>query len=279
MKMKVLLPTDFSSNAKYAIDYAVQLFENEKVEFYLWHVVRASTYITDDIISVKPSASIYDSVISSTKNAIEGLKEDIIAQFNNPKHTFTIRLDYDNFLDAFNQVVALENIDLIVMGTKGSSNLEKTIFGSNTMHAIQQCLRPVLAVPNAYTFKPIKKIAFTTNYNTHYQANLFKISKKIVQIHHAETTILHVFSGTELTESQKQNKKNLDTILREIPHRFVDLDSDEVFTAIHNYIEENNMQLLCITNAKHRFFDRLFVKTHVKKELANIAIPVLVMAR
>lgn len=275
--MKVLLPTDFSTNAKYAIDYAAQLFKNERVDFYLWHVVRASSYITDDLITVKPSASVYESVISSSKKAIEGLKEDLIVQFENPKHTYNTLLDYDNFVDAINQVIEIEGIDLIVMGTKGSSNLEKMLFGSNTIKVIQRTCCPVLAVPQAEIFEPIHKIAFTSNYETEYSKSEFSILKKIANIQQAEIRILHVYNEDELSDIQKQNKKVLHELLAEIPHEFIDLDGSNTYDTIHNYLAGSMIHLLCITNKKHSFIERLFNITNVEIEVENITMPLLVI--
>ena len=275
--MKVLLPTDFSTNAKYAIDYAVQLFENERVEFYLWHVVRASSYITDDLITVKPTASVYESVISSSKKAIEGLKEDLIVQFENPKHTYHTLLDYDNFIDAINQVIDIEGIDLIVMGTKGSSNLEKMLFGSNTIRVIQRTCCPVLAVPQAEIFKPIHKIAFTSNYKTEYSKSDFSILKKIADIQKSEIEILHVYNEDTLSDFQKKNKAELNRILDKIPHHFTELDGTNQYDTIHNYLEGSRINLLCITNKKHNFIERLFNISNVEIEVENINMPLLVI--
>ena len=275
--MKVLLPTDFSLNAKYAIDYALKLFENEKVDFYLWHVIRASSYITDDLITVKPTSSIYDSVISGSKESIEGLKEDLINQFKNQKHTYHTLIDYDNFIDAMNQVIETEGIDLIVMGSKGSSNLEKMLFGSNTIQVIQRTCCPVLAVPYAEIFKPIHKIAFTSNYKTEYNEKAFEILRNIATIQHSEIEILHVYNDDSLTDIQRKNKKLIHDMLQNLPHQFVELDGKNLYDTIHNYLNGSLVNLLCITNKKHNFIQRLFNISNVEIEVSNITMPLLVI--
>lgn len=275
--MKVLLPTDFSLNAKYAIDYALKLFENEKVDFYLWHVIRASSYITDDLITVKPTSSIYDSVISGSKESIEGLKEDLINQFKNQKHTYHTLIDYDNFIDAMNQVIETEGIDLIVMGSKGSSNLEKMLFGSNTIQVIQRTCCPVLAVPYAEIFKPIHKIAFTSNYKTEYNEEAFEILRNIATIQHSEIEILHVYNDDSLTDIQRKNKKLIHDMLQNLPHQFVELDGKNLYDTIHNYLNGSLVNLLCITNKKHNFIERLFNISNVEIEVSNITMPLLVI--
>ena len=42
------------------------------------------------------------------------------------------------FIDSINQLSEKNQVDLIVMGTKGASGLQKVIFGSNTVRVMQR---------------------------------------------------------------------------------------------------------------------------------------------
>ena len=275
--MRILLPTDFSLNARNAIDYAVKIFEDNKVDFFLWHVVKTSEFISDDLIAVNSSSSVYESVILKSKESLEGLKQDLEIEYDNAKHTFHTLVDFDNFIDSVNQVIKLNEIDLIVMGTKGSSNLEKIIFGSNTIRVIQRSQCPVLVGPRGEVFRPIKKIAFSSNYKTKYNAEEFSILKKIIELQQSELEIIHVFNEDELTSSQEENKTVLKNIFKDYQIEFIELDGSDIYSTIHNYLSGSMIRLLCLTNKKHTFLERLFTVTNVEIEVNNISMPLLII--
>lgn len=275
--MKVLLPTDFSANAKYAIDYALRLFEDETVEFYLWHVVKASTYVTDDLLTTGASFSVYEAVVKSAKDALEGLTEDLKSEFNNQKHSFKVIMDYDNFIDSANQVLEKEDINLIVMGTKGMDNLEKSVFGSNTLRIIQRTSCPVLVIPDKYIYRPLKKIAFTCKYAADYEKEEFNILNKLAQMEDAEVEIIHVMEGKVLNDSELSKQLVLDEIMSGSRHKYVDIEGDDYYDTAHNYVELKNHDMICITNKKHNFFERLFNLHNVEIELQNLNLPLLVL--
>ena len=274
--MRVLLPTDFSKNAKYAIDYAVKMFEDQTVDFYLWNVLRASAYVTDDIMSAEATFTVYEAVTKSSKDALEGLKEDLKIEYNNQKHTFHTVMDYDNFVDSANQMIEKENIDLIVMSTKGANNLEKAIFGSNTLRLIQRTDCPVMVVPESYAYRPIKKIAFTSKYDASYTKKEFEMLNTLVHLENAKVDVIHLMETVSLSDSELQVQSQLDEMI-EVPHEFSNVEGDNYFDTIHNYIELKNYDLICVANKKHSFFERLFNLHNVELELENLYLPLLVL--
>ena len=275
--MKILLPTDFSVNAKYAIDYALKLFEDETVEFYLWHVVKASTYVTDDLLTTKATFSVYETMTQSNKEALEGLMEDLTAEYDNQKHIFYPVMDYDNFIDSAKQIIEKEDIDLVIMGTKGMDNVEKAIFGSNTLRVIQRTACPVLVIPDKYIFTPVKKIAFTCGYMSKYKKGEFDILNTIAQLDEAQIDVLHYMENVSLTESEKENQANLDTMLKGSKRNYINVEGNEYFDAVHNYIELKNYDMISVTSKKHSFLERLFNLHNVEIELQNLNLPLLVL--
>lgn len=275
--MRVLLPTDFSLNAKYAIDYALKLFEDETVEFYLWHVLKASSYVTDDIMTTNASFSVYETMTKSNREALEGLVEDLTAEYDNQKHKFRPVIDYDNFIDSAKQIIEKENIDLVVMATKGMGNVEKAIFGSNTLRVIQRTACPVLVIPDKYVYSPVKKIAFTCGYTSTYKQGEFDILNRIAQLEEAQIDVVHYMENVTLTETEKVNQATLDSLLQGSNHSYVNLDGAEYFDAIHNYIEVKNYDMISVTSKRHSFFERLFNLHNVEIELQNLNLPLLVL--
>ena len=78
----ILLPTDFSNNSVNAINYAMELFKDVECQFYILNVQKASSFITDDMMVVASSATIYNTIIDASKKSISNIISKVIATYN-----------------------------------------------------------------------------------------------------------------------------------------------------------------------------------------------------
>jgi len=273
----ILLPTDFSKNSENAIKYALALFQDVTCDFYLLNVQRASSFITDDMMVMASSATIYQTIVDVSKRSLENLITKIEIKYSNDKHSFHSVVDYDNFIDSINQVTLNKNIDLIVMGTKGASGLEKVIFGSNTVHVMQRCKAPVLAIPDGCLFNGLDKIAFTTNYETLHNIEELKPLKYLLTLHSSKLNVLH-FDDREGKSNQKnENKEFLKAHFNDITYENKDSYRSEMYKTLEEYVHSNNIKLIAMMRRKHTFLERLFNR-HPEETLAfSIDIPFLIM--
>jgi len=274
---RILLPTDFSPNSLNAIHYAMKMFERNECDFYLLNVLKASTFISDDLMTMAPVDTLYKSLIDSSEKRITSIISKIKEDNKDKMHRYHVIVDYDNFIDSINQTCESKKIDLIIMGTKGASGLEKKLFGSNTIRVIQRCSTPVLAIPDKCGFNGFEKIAFTSNYLTAYSLKdldpLYTISRKF----DSKIKILHIENNKELSAKQENNREVLDSCFENLIHEFVDLDGTNIFETISQYISKNSINLLAMISKKHPFFERLFVTHNVEIFAFRINVPLLVM--
>ena len=273
----ILLPTDFSKNSINAINYAMNLFQNEYCEFYVLNIQTASSFITDDLMTMSTSATVYQTIIDTSKKSINNLINTIEKRYKNEKHSFHSTVDYDNFIDAINQISEEKNIDLIVMGTKGATGASKVIFGSNTVRVMQRCSVPVLAIPNGCTFTKMDNIAFTSNYSTLYKPEELEPLLDIAKHFSSKINILHLTDENLLTQNQKNNKTFLDSYFDNISHEFIDLKKDDIFKTVQEFIAKNNVKMLAMMSRKHSFLERLFARHLVETFAFKIDVPFLVM--
>ncbi len=273
----VLLPTDFSTNSLNAIDYAVELFKNEPCEFYLINIQKASSFVSDDLMTMSSSATIYQTLIDAARKSIKNIIIRIEKKYANNLHQFHSIVDYDNFIDGINQFCEARHIDLIVMGTKGASGAEKVIFGSNTVRVMQRCNTSVLAIPNGCIFKGLEHIAFASNYATLYNKKDLKPLVDILGLYNSKIDILHLTSKNDLSQDQENNKTLLDACFSSAVHEFMDLSNKDIFKTIKDYLYSNEIKMLAMMNKKHSFLERLFIKHLVETFAFKIDIPFLVM--
>lgn len=273
----ILLPTDFSKNSISAINYAVALFKNEACEFYVINIQKASSFVSDDLMTMSSSATIYQTLIDAAKKSIKNVIDKVETKFNNKLHNFYSVVDYDNFIDGINQICEAKDINLIIMGTKGATGAEKVLFGSNTVRVMQRCNTPVLAIPDSCEFIGLDRIAFTSNYSSLYNPEDIAPLINATQLFNSKLDILHLTNKESLNQDQENNKAFLDTCFNKINHEFIDLDEKDMFKTVQDYIKQNNINMLAMMNRKHSFLERMFT-THLVETFAfKIDIPFLVM--
>ncbi|MFL1011565.1 universal stress protein [Flavisericum labens] len=274
---RVLLPTDFSRNSINAIHYALDLLKKESCQFYVLNVQKASSFISDDMMVVNSSATIYKTLIDAAKKSIQNIIVGVKKEFDNERHEFHPIIDYDNFIDSINQVCETRNIDLIIMGTKGASGLDKVIFGSNTVRVMQRCVAPVLAVPNDYKFNGLGSVAFMTKNITFTDNSDLKALADLLHGDSLKLKVLHVSDVQNKVIEQNLNMEFFKTHFPEAKHKFIKFEGADVFGAVHNYIEDDGVELLAMMSKKHSFLERLFTRHTVETFAFKIDVPFLVM--
>ncbi len=273
----ILLPTDFSKNSVNAINYAMALFKEVSCDFYLLNVQKASSFISDDMMVMASSATIYQTIIDVSKKSIANLISKLETKYKNDKHTFHSVVDYDNFIDSINQVTLNKQIDLIVMGTKGATGLEKVIFGSNTVHVMQRCVAPVLAIPDGCLFTNLNRVAFTTNNLTLHNIDELSPLIELVTLYDSKLNVLHFDDIEGLNNQRKENKNFLKTYFSDVTYENIDSFSTDLYKTLEEYVHANDIKLIAMMRKKHTFLERLFNR-HPEETLAfSIDIPFLVM--
>ena len=274
---KILLTTDFSKNANQAIEYAMQLFKYDECQFYVLNVLKASSFISDDLMSMKPTSNLYNQLIDSIKIKLDNYLDSIKLKHNNILHEFIPIIDYDNLIAAVNQIVSKHDIKMIVMGTKGASNVVKKLIGSNTMHVMQGCEAAVLAIPDNYDYRPIKKVLFTSNYENKYCPEDLTVLLNLVEHHDYKVDILHILNQKSLTVEQEQVRQTLKDCFKNASHQFIEIEEGEFLTTIEDYAEKQEIDLFAMVNRKHGFWESLFSEQKLEKVAYKINMPLLVM--
>ncbi|UJH91367.1 universal stress protein [Antarcticibacterium sp. 1MA-6-2] len=165
---RVLLPTDFSQNAFNAIRYAIQLLWNEECTFYLLNTYTPVLYDSVFILYNSSSLSLDEIYNENSLKGLEKIEEKIRQDYNNKKHCFEKIAEFNLLNESIREIVKDQNIDMVVMGTKGATGAEQILFGTHTVHAIKRIKCPLLAIPSGFHFKLPHNILFPTDYDVNY---------------------------------------------------------------------------------------------------------------
>lgn len=273
---KIILPTDFSENAYNAIVYALELFKNEECTFYLLNTYTPVLY-DSEYMYYTPTMSIDEVYKTNSTKGLDRLAKRIKREFDNPKHTIK-KISAFNFLtDEINEQIDEKNIDLVVMGTQGATGAKEILFGSQTIHTIKKAKCPVLAIPSEYEFIPLKNILLPSDLSIGFKENQLKLLRTLAVENQVDLHILHIMEGDTLTPVQEEGKHELSKYFKDVSLHFHFEKGDDIQHGIVEFQKKNPVEILCMINNKHSFFENLFFRPVVHKVGFQVKVPFLVI--
>jgi nucleotide-binding universal stress UspA family protein len=273
MKTHILLPTDFSDNAWSAAVYALKLYKDETCTFYFLH----STKMKISAMSNLSNKLIHFMTENATKELL-ALKELAESADANGNHEFEIIVSTNDLYDTMETIIKKNDIDIVVMGTKGATKAKEIIFGSNTVNVIKKVKNcPILAVPDEFDFEDPKQIAFPTDFNRIYGEELLPL-KRIADLYNSTIRILHINKEAELSETQNFNLKQLKIALKNYDYSFHWMpDYGKKHETIKDFIDELNINILAMINYKRSIIQSIIKEPVIKKLGFKPTIPFLVI--
>ncbi|WP_264532221.1 universal stress protein [Flavobacterium sp. N502540] len=138
---RILVPTDFSEHAENALKVASQIAKKNNSEIIILHMLELPSQMNDAVLGgasipetmlfMKKANEMLDQV--SSRPYLDGISITEIVKIDKPIHGIT-------------QVSKEYEIDLIVMGSHGSSGVEELLIGSNTEKVVRNSEIPVLVI-------------------------------------------------------------------------------------------------------------------------------------
>ena len=274
---KILLPTDFSANSWNAIKYALNLFKNEKCNFFLLNTYTPIIYNIEYMEVSSAQFGLIDAMKETSKTGLDTIQSRIEKEFENPKHSFTQISAFNSLVSEINELQKGHVMDFIVMGTKGATGAAEILFGSNTVHVIKNAKCPLLAIPSDFQFETPHEILFPSDYEVDFQDTHILPILDIATSYHSRVNILNASYGYDLSEKQEFNKKKLESYFKNITHLFHSVSNQTVEEAITKFQLKFQVNLLVMINNKHSFFENLFFKSTINQIGFHLNIPFLVI--
>lgn len=163
---RILVPTDFSDQANYALEVAISLARRTGAAIKLLHVVEmtppATTFnVTGEISAPDNMNHVYTmQLLEVTKKRMHSLIESV----DHDGVVLEQEVDVDRVINKIKRVIEDDQVDLVVMGSKGSSGLDEFLIGSNTEKVVRTATCPVLTVKNRIPDFDVKEIVLASDF-------------------------------------------------------------------------------------------------------------------
>ncbi|MCB0733827.1 MAG: universal stress protein [Flavobacteriales bacterium] len=260
--INILIPTDFSPNAQVATDYAIGQFTHSKVQFTLYHAVIQPRSYSGMLVNIT------DIMLNDARDLLNQEITRIKEKFGDGVH-LTSATRVGHLEDVINTVIRKNNIDLVVMGTKGESDVASKVLGSNAEHIIRKSEKPVLTIPNSSTVEQLSEILIATD-----QSELPN-AQELQTLLSALVNQVSISALTVLTSDTDKAPKSIELSGHQLPVHAE--NAPKAMEGIENYLHANNVDMLVVYHHHKARLDYLFSRSITKKVAGNVAIPLLVI--
>jgi len=274
---KILIPTDFSENAMNALRYATELFKYDKSEFFIMHAYQDDIYADKALLNKETLKEVTKIISDRSEAQLNDTKADILKVSPNPRHKFKIISSNSMLLDEAAKVVDDENIDIVVMGTRGETNDRKLTFGSHTLQVLKYVHCPVLAIPENFKYSQPKHILFPTNYMIPFKRRELKLLCEMASPYRAQIDLLYISEFEKLSLRQEDNLNFIRDELSKNVINFKTVKAKKVKKAIDDYLSNNDIDMLVMVNTRHSFLENILFRSTIDKISLQINIPFLAM--
>ena len=157
---RILVPTDFSEHADEALKLAAKIAKKNGSKIFLLNLLELPRELNDSIKkeSNSPELMVY---IKKANEKLQKIKEQPYLKGITISTTVQFERAFDGIL-SFNKK---NKIDLIVMGSHGSTGIEEILIGSNTEKIVRLSEIPVLVVKKGSNTFNIKNIVFASDFS------------------------------------------------------------------------------------------------------------------
>lgn len=264
---RILVPTDFSEHAEYALRVAAQIAKENNSEIILLHMLELPHQAGDAIGSGHqiPEIMFYkDKAISNLEELmdvdyLEGINVSEIIQF-------------EKAFDGILAVSKKNNVDLVVMGSHGTSGFQEMFIGSNTEKVVRFSEAPVLVIKNRIDNFKADNFVFASDFSKEIKAP-FKQLVEFARIFNSNLNLVMVNTPNSFKASHVA-EKIMEDFMQEFnyPNYSLHIYNDvNVEKGILNYANKVNADLIGMCTHGRTGFAHFF-NGSISEDLVNHAV-------
>lgn len=252
---RILVPIDFSVQAGYAAKVAASIAKLNNSKVFLLHMLELPTGVIDPssfgTSSNTPTSLLF---LKRAYQKFEDFKKSPFLEGIEIEDSVHFHKAYDGIIDESIK----QDVDLIVMGSKGTSGLEEMLIGSNTEKIVRNSKVPVLVIKKEIENFKIENIVFASNFNSDARVSFQRIldftSIFNAQLHLLKINTIHNFETTKQSSDAIRNFIN-------------DFDLSDYTLNIYNDV---SVEAGVLNFSKVIDADVILLNTHGRRGLAHL---------
>lgn len=195
---RILVPTDFSEQAGFAMELACQIAKKSRSELVALHVLDPtglfdfSTGSSAYPMMGNPAGLDLDQEFMETlyHNAEDNCSK-FLSDFDKYGVHIIQKIKIGPAFHYITEEINEEKTDLVIMGSKGASGFEEVLIGSNTEKVVRHAKCPVLTVKSRISLSDVNDIVFATSFKEG-ESHVAEELKKLQQVFSAKLHLVRV---------------------------------------------------------------------------------------
>ncbi len=265
---RILVPIDFSEQAKAAAKVAAKIAKQVGAEIYLLHMLEMPEGIIDMQGGSDNSTPASLLFMKKVHERFTELKNETFFNGITLKETVQFHKTFDGVIEESKK----NNIDLVVMGSAGATGLTEILIGSNTEKVVRHSDVPVLVIKKDTSDFVINNIVFASDFAND-SKNKFQNIINFAAIFNAKLHLLYVntahnFNSTKKISSTINNFVSEFTIPDFDTYIYNDISVEK---GILNYTNDIQADLIALNTHGRSGLSQLF-NASISEELTNHAL-------
>ena len=248
---RILVPTDFSPQADNALKVAAQLASKHGSKIYLLHSLEMPLSIGGGNDNSNLPESLFFIKLAE-KNFSEILEKPYLKNIDIHE-----AIGHNEIYNDITAIIEASDIDLIIMGSHGSSGFKEMFIGSNTEKVVRTANIPVLVIKNDHDVFEINDFVFATDFAEDCRWS-FNEAMKFAKTTGATLHLLFVNTPSDFKTTSQIN---------DIMNNFLKGMGAENFTL--NVYNENSVEKGILQFAKEKNAQLIGMSTHGRKGISH----------
>ena len=274
--MRFLCPIDFSEASLNALDHAAHMASICQAHLTLMYVFDEDEYLEVAKAAGNETHNLREQAEQKLKNLVKEI------QHNDEVPNITqvdYRLRLGDLVESIVGYAAKEATNLIIMGTTGVGSVEEAWLGSNTVKVFKEASCPVLCVPNAATFAPIRHLVYATDYEPNDQAALKKVVGFATEFK-ARVEVLHIdeYQSTQNDVDYTNYVNHIQSYITYDKLSFQRMKcDDDVAHCLDQYMNQKSADVLALVTHTRNLIQQLLHKSITKNLAYFTDSPMLIL--
>jgi nucleotide-binding universal stress UspA family protein len=279
-----LVPVDFSGTSIHAAEFAALLSKQTDVKhivlLHSYHVsVYESVLPTPDM--TVPTAEEIEEHIGEKTDQLEHIKASI-SKLAREGVKITVRVSSSALVRAIIETIDTENGDLVILGSNGADDENDSYVGSNVVGISRLSPVPIIVVPPACHYEPIKRIVMACDFQKVKDTFPLQALKKLMSRHKFDLLVVNIDPSEKHKDTsplQLAEETVLFDMLEEYHPEYFYHSNTDIINGILNFAAEQRAQLVIALPHNYSFFQSIIHNSVSHRLTIQSDIPVLLLKR
>lgn len=277
-----LVPVDFSDGGFNAANYAAELSNQTNVDDIIlmnaYYISPYETLFPDPNMMMLREEEI-EANAADRISQLEALKKKLV-KVARPGVNIHVKLNRSHLLRAVVDRVLTDNVDLVIIGSKGNSSVGEEGIGSHVIKISRACPVPVLVIPPDYHYEKIDSAVIACDFKKVTENMPSELLHKLLGKQHIKLSVVHVDPADRHSNADPEllaEESALHGMLKVYHPKYHYVNSENVIKGILDFAALNNSQVVIALPHKYSFLQSILHDSISKQLATSASVPVLLL--